>query len=93
MRSRLITSFGISIISSSREGEFHSENYFFTPPKPYPPTGSVTVRSPKLAMSGFPRPIACFTEGRESEALWLAWLSHTSVIQIAFASAGSLATT
>ena len=60
---------------------------------PWPPTGSVTALLPKLAISGLPRTMARCTEGSASEARWLCSLSQTSVIQIAFASAGSFATT
>src|SRR2546422_8847339 len=60
---------------------------------PWPPTGSVTALLPKLAISGLPRTMARCTEGSDSEARWLCSLSQTSVIQIAFASAGSFATT
>jgi len=56
---------------------------------PCPPTGIVSKYSSKLAINGLPREIASFTDGNDNEALWLAWLSQTSVTQIAFASAGS----
>jgi DNA-binding SARP family transcriptional activator len=48
---------------------------------------------PKPAISGLPRTMACWTVGSDSEAWWLAWLSQTSVTQMAFESAESLATT
>src|SRR5690606_6682364 len=62
------------------------------PSRPTPPTGSVSLRSLKPAMSGRALVIACCTAGNASEALWLASLSQTSVIQMASGSAESLAT-
>ncbi len=59
---------------------------------PVPPTGVVTTRSPKTAISGRPLAMASLTDGSDSEASWLALLSHASVIQIAFASLVSFAT-
>jgi len=47
---------------------------------------------PGLKMVGRAFPIASFTAGSDNDASWLSLVSHTSVIQIAFASAMSLAT-
>jgi hypothetical protein len=60
---------------------------------PNPPTGVVAVLESNPAISGRPREMASRTAGSWSDALWLASPSHTSVIQMASASAGSSATT
>ena len=56
-------------------------------------TGEVSICWSKPAINGLPCAMAAWTEGSDNEALWLAWLSQTSVIQIASGSAGSCATT
>src|SRR4029450_1058814 len=61
-------------------------------PSPVPPTGVVTTRSLKPAISGLPFAMASLTDGRDSEVSWLALLSPASLIQIAFASVMSVAT-
>src|SRR5688572_27008022 len=61
--------------------------------RPWPPTGAVTVLLLNPAISGRPLAMAAFTTGSCSEAVWLAWLSQASVIQMPFGSAGSVATT
>ena len=60
--------------------------------KPTPPTGSVVTELSNPAMSGRARVMASRTAGSDSEARWLSAVSHTSVIQMASASAGSRAT-
>ncbi len=57
-----------------------------------PPTGMVSWRLSNPAISGRARGIIARTCGNCSDAVWLAWLSHTSVTQIASASTESLAT-
>jgi hypothetical protein len=52
----------------------------------------VTATLSKFETIAFARGIALFTAGKDSDASWLAMLSHTSVTQIVFSSAASLAT-
>src|ERR1043166_2400667 len=61
--------------------------------KPCPPIGEVTTRSLKPAINGLPRAMASRTAGSCRDASWLALLSPTSGIQMAFASFGWVATT
>ena len=60
---------------------------------PAPHTGFVTAIRSKFETMALPRGAAFFTAGKDRDASWLAMLSHTSVTQIEFSSAASLATT
>jgi hypothetical protein len=59
---------------------------------PQPPIGTVSTRVPILAIIGRPFAIAAGTAGSQSDAWWLAWLSHTSITHKPFASDASAAT-
>src|SRR3989442_14768036 len=60
---------------------------------PIPPTGLVTAILSKPEIIGLTWGITLLTDGRDRDASWLAMLSHTSVTQMVFSSAESLATT
>jgi hypothetical protein len=55
--------------------------------RPSPPIGAVSTRLPNPASIGLPFANAACTAGIDSDAWWLAWLSQTSVIHSASASA------
>src|SRR5688572_25595212 len=61
--------------------------------RPWPPTGTVSERSAKPAISGRPFAMAACTAGSFSDAAWLACVSQTSVIQMASSLFGSSAIT
>src|SRR5207249_11021814 len=78
-----------------RDSHFHFSlsSIQFAAAIPIPPTGVVTAIFSNPATSVLLCGMAFFTAGNDREASWLAWLSHTSVTQIMFSSAASLAIT